>query len=103
VDCRENVLNLDKYISLLVRVSWTEYRMYGCGHAKSTFVSYFGQLLFAARMTYAVRALAYERGRRKKFLCLQQRPAQHRGSPNPTVQGVLQSSSPGGKSGGAWS
>jgi len=38
-------------------------------------------------------------GRRKKFLCFLQRPAQHRGPPNPAVQWILQSSSPGGKIG----
>ena len=38
-------------------------------------------------MIYAVRALAYGRGGRKKFLCLLQLPAQHKRPPNPTVQG----------------
>ena len=38
-------------------------------------------------MIYAVRLLAYGRGGRKEFLCLLQRPAQHIGPPNPTVQG----------------
>ena len=38
-------------------------------------------------MIYAVRVLAYGRGGRKEFLCLLQLPAQHKGPPNPTVQG----------------